>query len=76
MAEPDDMILPMLREMRAENAALHAATQARLDALEAPFVSMKQIQTGDSLVGRLMSGEFQTRIEVLERKVRELEGAR
>ena len=34
MAEPDDMILPMLREMRADIAAFHEETVERLDRLE------------------------------------------
>jgi hypothetical protein len=42
MAEPEDMILPLLREMRAENAARHDQTlekftsiERRLDKIEA-----------------------------------------
>jgi hypothetical protein len=34
MAEPEDMILPMLREMRAEIAVCHQEMGKRFDAIE------------------------------------------
>jgi hypothetical protein len=34
MAEPEDMILPMLREMRAEIAVCHQEMDKRFDAIE------------------------------------------
>jgi hypothetical protein len=58
MTEPADMILPVLREMRAEMASGFATVDARLDKLE---------------TSKLVTGEFEERIEALERKVRELE---
>jgi hypothetical protein len=80
MADPGDMIMPMLREMRAENAALHAETREsftivgqRLDKLEATLNGFRQALTADSLLSKLVTGEFEERIAVLERKVRELE---
>ena len=57
MAEPADMIVPRLREMRPENAARHEQSLERFAAIER----------------RLVTGEFEERIEILERKVRELE---
>jgi hypothetical protein len=81
MADSMDMILPMLREMRAENAALHEQTRAmlkeldrRLGTVEAAQVSYRQALTADTLMSKLVTGEFEERIEILERKVRELEG--
>jgi hypothetical protein len=80
MPDPADMIVPPLREMRAENAALHQQTRERLDAverrlgaLEAAQQRYKQALTADSLLSKLVTGEFEERIEALERKVRELE---
>ena len=74
------MILPLLREMRAENAARHAlslekfeAIERRLDKLEAAQFSFRQALTGDSRLSKLVTGEFEQRIEILERKVREWE---
>jgi hypothetical protein len=85
MAEPDDMILPLLREMRAENAAQHEQTRGemrekfaivdrRLDKLETTLEGYRHALSADSLLSKLVTGEFEERIELLERKVRELEG--
>jgi hypothetical protein len=81
MAEPVDMIIPLLREMRTENAALHEQTRAliaaldkRLGAVEAAQSSYRQALAADTLLSKLVTGEFQERIETLERKFRELEG--
>lgn len=81
MADAEDMIVPLLREMRAETAAGFKDVNARLDivdrrlaALEATQNSFKQALSADSLLSKLVTGEFEGRIEALEKKVRELEG--
>jgi hypothetical protein len=81
MTEPADMIVPLLREMRAENLAQHEQTRALVVALERPLggveetqTSFRQALTADSLLSKLVTGEFEERIEALESKVRELEG--
>ncbi len=83
MSDPVDFIIPMLREMRAENAALHDKTRAdiarmdkRIEKIEGSLVSFRQALTGDSLMGKLVTGEFEERIEILEAKVRQLETAK
>ena len=80
MANAVDMIVPLLREMRSENSARHAETigrfnsiERRLAALEGAQTSFKQALTADSLLSKLVTGEFEERIETLERKVQELE---
>ncbi len=73
MADPADMIEPMLREMRAENATRHVEVIRRLEALELSQASFKQALTADTLLSGLPTGEFEGRIEDLERRVRELE---
>jgi hypothetical protein len=80
MAEPADMILPLLREMRAENASLHRDTRGlvgildrRLGKIEETLVSYRQALTADSLLSKLLTGEFEERIEALEKKVKDLE---
>jgi hypothetical protein len=69
----------MLREMRAEMGARFDRVDSRFDtvdrrlaALEAAQASFKQALSADSLLSRLVTGEFEQRIE---RKVRELENA-
>ena len=81
MAEPGDMIMPMLREMRAENASLHEQTRAliaaldrRMGSVKAAQASFKQALGADSLMSRLLTGEFDERIVPLEQRVRALEG--
>jgi hypothetical protein len=79
MAEPVDMIVPMLREMRAENLAEHERTRAILAAIDKRLGSVEEAQRGfrhvltaDTLMSKLLTGEFEQRIEALERKVGEL----
>ncbi len=79
MAEPEGMIIPLLREMRVENQALHGATASRLDVverrlkkLEEAQISYRQALAGNSLFSKLVTGEFEEQIEALERQVREL----
>lgn len=80
MAEPIDMIMPMLREMRAENATLHNQHSVRFDVIEhrlakieGQITSFKHALTSDTLMSRLVTGEFEERTEASEARVRELE---
>jgi hypothetical protein len=81
MTDPVDMIVPLLREMRAENLAQHEQTRAlvmtldkRLGGVEETQKSFRQALTADTLLSKLLTGEFEERIEALENKMRELEG--
>ncbi len=80
MPEVTDTVIPLLQEMRAENVRLHAghtdkfaAVDRGLDKIEATLDSFRHALTADSLLSKLVTGEFEERIELLERKVRELE---
>jgi polyhydroxyalkanoate synthesis regulator phasin len=73
MPDSIDMIVPLLREMRKETSSGFAAVETRLDKLEATLGSFRNALTADSLLSKLVTGEFESRIEALERKVRELE---
>ncbi|MFM8700599.1 MAG: hypothetical protein ACKOC1_04270 [Hyphomicrobiales bacterium] len=75
MAEQADMTLPLLWEMRIENTTRHEQVISRLDRVEQSETSFKQALTADTLLSRLLTGEFEERLEALERKVRELEKA-
>ena len=75
------MIVPLLREMRAENPAQHEQTRAMIAALdkrpggvEDAQKSYRQALTADARLSKLVTGEFEERIEALENKVKELEG--
>ncbi len=83
MAEPKDMIMPMLREMRTENADLHAKTQkrldkhdARLDRIEDRQKSFSHALAGDSLMSKMLLGDWEERIEALEKKMKKLEATK
>jgi hypothetical protein len=74
------MIVPLLREMRAENATLHQQTRALIEALdrrlgrvEEAQTSYRQALTADTLMSKLLTGEFEERIEALEKRVKDLE---
>jgi hypothetical protein len=67
------MIIPTLREMRAEIATRFDQVDARLAAVEKAQISIRQALAGDSLMSKLVTGDFEGRIEQLERRVRELE---
>ena len=80
MTDPADMIVPLLREMRAENPAQHEQTRAMIAALERRSggvedaqKSYRQALTADTLLSKLLTGEFEERIEARENKMRELE---
>jgi hypothetical protein len=73
MADSIDMIMPMLREMRAENAVRFDFLEPRLAKIEGQMTSFKHARTSDTLMTRLLTGKFEERIEALEAKVRESE---
>lgn len=73
MADMIDIIPTMLREMRAEIKEGFAGVNRRLEALEAAQKSFRHALTADSLLSKLVTGEFQQRIEALEEKVERLE---
>ena len=73
MADPADMIIPSLREMRAKIGALREHMDARFDLLESAQKNFKHALTADTLMSKLITGEFDKQIVLLERKMRELE---
>jgi hypothetical protein len=80
MADPIDMIVPMLRELRAEVGAHRGETresfkvlEGRMRALQEAQTSFRHALTADTLLSKLVTGEFEERIEALERKMREFE---
>ena len=80
MAEPTDLIVPILREIRSKidaaddrNAKLHAETQKRLDRIEGRQKSYSQALAGDAVLSKILIGDYEERIEALEAKVKKLE---
>lgn len=83
MGEPTDMIVPLLREMRDENRREFSEIKAhldkhtiRLDRIDERQKSFSHALAGDSLMGKMVTGDFEQRIEALEARVKELEASR
>jgi len=77
MKEPKDMVLPTLEEMWAEIAALRARMEERFDENDKAHKSFQHALSADTLMSRLLTGEFEERIEKLEKygeRIERLEG--
>jgi polyhydroxyalkanoate synthesis regulator phasin len=72
MAEPDNLTLALLRELRAE---LERQDQARR-ALERRFDHLREAVTGESVLGRYAAAEVEERLEGIERRLAALEKRR
>lgn len=79
MAEPKDMIVPMLREMREESAELRGEMKKRFDHVDARLEKIEGRQknyqsavTADTMMSRLVTGDFEERLATLEKQVDEL----
>ena len=80
MAEPENMIIPLLQEMRAETASNFETVNdrlskmdARLDKMGEALVTFRQAPSADSYFGNVVAGEFMDRMEVFERRLSALE---
>ena len=80
MADPVDMIVPLCgrwaprtRGCTSQTRGLIGTLERRLGGIEEAQHSHRQALTADFLLSKLVTGEFEERIEALERKVRELE---
>jgi hypothetical protein len=81
MTDPVDMIVPLLRERRADNLLKHERTRAlvmtrekRISGVEDAQRSFRQAMTADNLLSTRLTGEFKEHIEALENRLREPEG--
>ncbi|MBW6420045.1 hypothetical protein KX729_01150 [Rhizobium sp. XQZ8] len=70
--EPDNMILPLLREMRSEMQEQFTEIRQRLDKLESGQKTIRQALTADTMMSKFVTGDFEERIFELERKVESL----
>ncbi|ADH89616.1 conserved hypothetical protein [Ancylobacter novellus DSM 506] len=73
MSEPDNFILKLLQEIRAEMKNGFDATGKRLDSIDAKIESLKQAMHGESVLGRYATAEFEDRIEAIEKRLDKLE---
>lgn len=80
MADPQDMILPLLREMRAEIKDLSRNSERqfttvneRLERIEGRLANMREAINGESVLGRYAAAEVEDRLEAIERRLATLE---
>jgi archaellum component FlaC len=83
MADPKDMIVPMLQEMRKD---LHEEfrdvreemrggfrkVNERLDDIESAQKSFRHALTADTMMSKFITGDFEERIDALEKKMNQL----
>jgi len=67
--DPKNVIVPMLREMHAEMREQFEDVKDRLDKLESRQKTVRQALTADTMMSRLVTGDFEDRIFELERKI-------
>jgi Cu/Ag efflux protein CusF len=70
--EPEDMIIPLLREIRSEIQDVRVEMRERLDKLESGQKTIRQALTADTMMSKFVTGDFEERIFELERKVEAL----
>ncbi len=80
MADPKDMIIPLLREMRQESAANFKVVHDRLEKVDArlgkideSLVSFRHALSADSLLGKMVIGEYEERFSAIEKRLSDLE---
>jgi hypothetical protein len=77
--EPADMIMPMLREMRSEMNERFSRVEIRLGRVEQKLEKIEDAQknvrqalVADTMMSRLIAGDFEERIAALEINVEAL----
>ena len=83
MPEPDNLVLVLLREMRAEMNARFAEMNERFDGVDARFDRMekrleavRQAAFGESLMARYTVAEVEDRLQDIEKRLAALETPR
>lgn len=80
MSEPDNFILTLLREIRAEMKEGFQKVDRKLvehdvrfDELQKKIESLKQAMHGESVLGRYATAEFEDRLDAIEQRLAKLE---
>jgi hypothetical protein len=78
MAEPQDRVVPLLREMSAGFERVDRTLEEhdrRFDQLERRFDNLREAVNGESVLGRYAAAEVEERLEVIEKRLAALEKA-
>ena len=80
MAEPQVMIVPLLRELRTEvrdlrqdNTREFAVVNQRLKHIKGRLANMREAINGESVLGRYAAAEVEERLEAIEKRLAALE---
>jgi polyhydroxyalkanoate synthesis regulator phasin len=73
MAEPDNLIPTLLREMRREITERFDNVDAKLAEHDSRFRSISQALQGESLLGQFATAEFDERIQAIEKRLDAIE---
>jgi chaperonin cofactor prefoldin len=80
VAEPQDMILPLLQEMRRSMEERFDKIDRKLEAhdtrferLEKRFDNLREAVNGESVLGRYAAAEVEERLEAIEKRLAALE---
>jgi len=73
MSEPDNFILKLLREIRAEIQEGAQENRQNFESIDKKIESLKQAMHGESVLGRYATAEFEDRIEAIEKRLEKLE---
>jgi hypothetical protein len=72
MPEPKDLVVPMLREMRNQMDKRFDGVDQRLEKIESAQKSFRNALTADTMMSKFITGDFEERIEALEKKMDDL----
>lgn len=75
MAEPENQMLRLLREFRAEFRAFSESTNKNFDAVRKRTDNIVQALNGESILGRYAVAEVDDRLAAIEKRLSALEKA-
>lgn len=73
MAGSSDMIIPLLREMRQEMKSRFDKVDTRLDKMDESLVTFRHALSADSLLSKIVIGEYKERLSASEKRLSDLE---
>ncbi len=76
MAEPDNLVPVLLRELRADMDQRFAQADTRFDRLEKRLENVRQAAIGESVLGRYAAAEVEERLERIDKRLAALEKRR
>jgi hypothetical protein len=73
MANPKDLVVPLLREMRQDITMRLDKVDARLDKMDESLVTFRHALSADSLLSKVVIGEYEERLSAIEKRLSDLE---